>query len=108
MVLIVEQDFFSGKATVLQFHAGKARPGVRVEDHDRRRAVLLRAYAPGDGLECVVEVASGDRHRLPVAVPRVFIGRFEAGAGEDVVELVEEHGFPGSPEILRILLARNL
>src|SRR5215217_2885757 len=108
MVLVVEQDFFSGKTTVLQLHAGQARPGVRVEDHDGRRAVLLDAHGPRDGLERVVEVACGDRHRLPVAIPRVFVGGFEAGAGEDVVELVEEHGFPGPREILRILLALNL
>src|SRR5829696_3846617 len=108
MVLVVEQDFFSGKTTVLQLHAGQARPGVRVENHDGRRAVLLDAHGPRDGLERVVEVACGDRHRLPVAIPRVFVGGFEAGAGEDVVELVEEHGFPGPREILRILLALNL
>ena len=99
-ILVVEQDFFPGQATELRLHAGQARPGVRVEDHDWRRAVLLYAYVPRDGLDSVVEVASGDRHRFPEAVAGVLVGRFETGAGEDVVELVEEHGFPGQIEVL--------
>ncbi len=85
-----------GTAGHLDQHRLADREGVRVDDDQRERALLGRDRdLPGHRLDGPVGRGGGDRGRVAVLVARVDVGRGDRGAGQDVVELVEQHQFPG-------------
>jgi len=99
-ILIVQQDGPLRPAGRLQLDVGLDGPGERVEDGDRPRAFLKGdADLAGERLHGGVERPVGDGHCFAVGVAGVIVGAFQAGPGQDVVELVEEHALPGPLEV---------
>ena len=82
---------FLAQPRVLDLDVGAERPGMRVEDDHRAHLLLLldRDLAR-DRLDRAVERERGDRRRVAELVARVLVRGLDRGAGERVVELVEE------------------
>jgi hypothetical protein len=83
------------EADELELDVRAHRPGVRVEDDDRSRALLVRDLdATRERLDRTVERQPGNRRRVADLVARVLVRGRDRRAGERVVELVEEEELP--------------
>ena len=105
-------------AGVVGLHRNIYLPGKGVEDHDGagesarasvmadlgayrvRRSVYPCVYLAGDAQAGAVIGAGGYRHRVAFALADVVVGLQDRAAAEDIMELVEQHVFPGLVEFL--------
>ena len=80
----------------LDGHGSRAAPAEWIEDHDRNgiRSLYLRVNSFGDGLQRFRGDFIGGPADYVVVLLRVLIDDADAGAGGEVVELVEEHLLP--------------
>src|SRR5205085_9076657 len=94
--LLVNQAGGTAESVALHLDVGATWPGMRIEDDDRNAAVSERNVdLPRNRLQRLVRGTSGDCRSLSIGVPRVLVGGLDAGAREDIVELVEQDAFPG-------------
>ena len=87
----------------LPLHQIAAHPAGGVENHQRRIAVS-QVYLPHDVFQRLIECLLSPVHQLPVLSLALLVDGADGGAGDDVVELVEQDQFPAFVErLLRVV-----